>query len=380
MGNSNIRFKIAQNNEQLQAIYAFRYKIYIQEMGKTIKDVDHNKQLLKDHRDDDAVQFFLEDDDGVFACLRTFFSSDTSITSTEIKDYGLEKFLAFNPSSICLSGKLMIDAKKRNSSALGILLGSAYKYGRERGVQFDFCNCAPSLVQLYEMLGYRRYKENITDEDVGYRVPLVNVLEDVQHYQFIQSPFYRYARALPNDTTSSDWFAKNFKVKIRHIFRNLVDEDIIWKYFSNTLGDYGIPLLEGFSSKEKEIVMALGTLIEVKKGNSITNRGNWGESLYIVLEGKVEVFIHKNDKEFSLGYLGSGHCFGLSAFVNALELANTVAVQNTELLELSKFSYQRLTKKHPSLAQKLNLNLLKILSKRFSHVTDKWVNSIKQQH
>ena len=153
MGNSNIRFKIAQNNEQLQAIYAFRYKIYIQEMGKTIKDVDHNKQLLKDHRDDDAVQFFLEDDDGVFACLRTFFSSDTSITSTEIKDYGLEKFLAFNPSSICLSGKLMIDAKKRNSSALGILLGSAYKYGRERGVKFDFCNCAPSLVQLYEMLG-----------------------------------------------------------------------------------------------------------------------------------------------------------------------------------------------------------------------------------
>ena len=95
MGNSNVRFKIAQNNEQLQAIFAFRYKIYIQEMGKTIKDVDHNKQLLKDHRDDDAVQFFLEDDDGVFACLRTFFSSDTSITSTEIKDYGLEKFLFF---------------------------------------------------------------------------------------------------------------------------------------------------------------------------------------------------------------------------------------------------------------------------------------------
>ena len=158
-------------------------------MGKTIKDVDHNNQLLKNHTHHDPVKFYLEDDDGVFACLRTFFSSDTSITSTEIKDYGLEKFLAFNPASLGLSGTLMIDPKKRNSSALGILLGSAYKYGRERGVQFDFCNCAPSLVQLYEMLGYRRYKENITDEDVGYRVPLVNVLEDVQHSQFIQSPF-----------------------------------------------------------------------------------------------------------------------------------------------------------------------------------------------
>ena len=66
-------------------------------MGKTIKDVDHNKLLLKDHRDDDAVQFFLEDDDGVFACLRTFFSSDTSITSTEIKDYGLEKIFSIQP-------------------------------------------------------------------------------------------------------------------------------------------------------------------------------------------------------------------------------------------------------------------------------------------
>ena len=379
MGNSNIRFKIANNTAERKAIYAFRYKIYVQEMGKTIADVDHDNQLLKDHRDDDAVQFYLEDDEGVFACLRTFFSGDKPFTAEEIEDYGLEKFLDFKKDVICLSGKLMIDAKKRNSSALGILLGSAYKYGRERGVQFDFCNCAPSLVQLYEMLGYRRYKDNITDDDVGYRVPLVSVLEDVQHYQFIKSPFYRYAKDLPNDTTSADWFAKNFKVKIRHIFRNLVDEEIIWKYFSNTLGDYGIPLLEGFTEKEKESLMAQGTLIGVKKGKSITNRGNWGESLYIILAGKVEVFIHKNDKEFSLGYLGRGQVFGLSAFVNALELANTVAIKNTELLEISKFSYQRLSKKNPTLTHKLNLNLLKILSKRFSHVTDRWVNSLKQK-
>ena len=125
--------------------------------------------------------------------------------------------------------------------------------------------------------------------------------------------------------------------------------------------------------------MAQGTLIGVKKGKSITNRGNWGESLYIILAGKVEVFIHKKEEEFSLGYLGRGQVFGLSAFVNALELANTIAIKNTELLEISKFSYQRLSKKNPTLTHKLNLNLLKILSKRFSHVTDRWVNSLKQK-
>jgi len=376
--NLNIHFRVANNPEQKQAIYAFRYKIYILEMGKTLANVDHENKLLKDDRDDHAVQFYLEDEDGVVACLRSFVSEEKPFTSEEIEDYSLNLFSSFEKGSICLTSKLMIDSKKRNTSALGLLVINAYKYGREKGVQFDFCNCAPSLVQLYEMLGYRRYKDNITDNDVGYRVPLVNVLEDIQHYEFIKSPFYRYARELPNNPIYSDWFAKNFKVKIRHIFRNLIDEEAIWKYFSNTIGDFGILLLEGFTEKEKETLMALGTLIGVNKGNSITNIGNWGESLYLILAGKVEVFIHENNSDFSLGYLSRGQVFGLSAFVDTLELTNTVAIKNTELLELSKFSYQKLSKKNPVLANKLMLNMLKILSQKFSHVSDKWINDIQQ--
>jgi hypothetical protein len=376
--NSSIHFRVANTPEQKQAIYAFRYKIYIQEMGKTITDVDHENKLLKDDRDDHSVQFYLEDEDGIVACLRSFVSEEKPFTSEEIDDFALNLFSSFEKGSISLTGKLMIDPKKRNTSALGLLVINAYKYGREKGVKFDFCNCAPSLVQLYEMLGYRRYKDNITDNDVGYRVPLVNVLEDIQHYEFIKSPFYRYARVLPNNPTYSDWFAKNFKVKIRHIFRNLIDEEAIWKYFSNTIGDFGILLLEGFTEKEKETLMALGTLIGVNKGNSITNIGNWGESLYLILAGKVEVFIHENNSDFSLGYLSRGQVFGLSAFVDTFELTNTVAIKNTELLELSKFSYQKLSKKNPVLANKLMLNMLKILSKKFSHVSDKWINDIQQ--
>lgn len=378
MKNSSIHFRVANNPEQKQAIYAFRYKIYIQEMGKTLADVDHENKLLKDDRDDHSVQFYLEDEDGVVACLRSFVSEEKPFTSEEIDDFALNRFSSFEKGSISLTGKLMIDPKKRNTSALGLLVINTYKYVREKGVQFDFCNCAPSLVQLYEMLGYRRYKDNITDNDVGYRVPLVNVLEDIQHYEFIKSPFYRYARELPNNPIYSDWFAKNFKVKIRHIFRNLIDEEAIWKYFSNTIGDFGILLLEGFTEKEKETLMALGTLIGVNKGNSITNIGNWGESLYLILAGKVEVFIHENNSDFSLGYLSRGQVFGLSAFVDTFELTNTVAIKNTELLELSKFSYQKLSKKNPVLANKLMLNMLKILSKKFSHVSDKWINDIQQ--
>lgn len=111
--NSSIHFKVANNPEQKQAIYAFRYKIYIQEMGKTITDVDHENKLLKDDRDDHSVQFYLEDEDGVVACLRSFVSEEKPFTSEEIDDFALNLFSSFEKGSISLTGKLMIDPKKK---------------------------------------------------------------------------------------------------------------------------------------------------------------------------------------------------------------------------------------------------------------------------
>ena len=378
MENSSVRFKIAEQESEKEAIYAFRYKVYVEEMGKSLVNADHDRKFLKDAQDDVSVQFYLEDDNGVFACIRGFIGGDEPFTKTEKENFALDKFSEYGDNSISITGKLMIDAKKRNSPALGILLCNVYRYGRERGVKFDFCNCAPSLVQLYEMLGYRRYKDSISDPDVGYRIVLVNVLEDIQHLRFVKSPFYRLAQSLNNQTDTSDWFAKNFKVKIKHIHRNLLDEEEIWKYFSSALGDGGIHLLEGFTDKEKESLMSQGTLINVNKGKTITQKGNWGESLYIILTGRVEMFVHEKDQHFSLGYLGQGEVFGLSAYVNILELTNTVAVEHTQLLELSKFTYLKLSVNQLKLTNKLNNNLLKILTGRFAPVTDEWLSSTQQ--
>ena len=57
------------------------------------------------------------------------------------------------------------------------------------GARFDFTYCPPALVALYEKIGHCNYSGKYLALDEGLRVPMVFVMDDVQHLQLINSPF-----------------------------------------------------------------------------------------------------------------------------------------------------------------------------------------------
>jgi CRP/FNR family transcriptional regulator, cyclic AMP receptor protein len=92
-------------------------------------------------------------------------------------------------------------------------------------------------------------------------------------------------------------------------------------------------------------------------GEEIFAEGESGDALYLVLEGKVRV--HRDDRV--IAELGERECFGEMAILDAAPRSATVtAVDNTNLLKISREDFQEIMSEKPEIA----LGIIKVLSRR----------------
>ena len=166
---------VAESPYDRERVFHFRYRVYVEEMGKhDLSCADHETATVRDELDEFGTLFYAESDGRVVATMRLSLSNEEPAPALYRDIYALEAFDEFPPSSLSFSARLMIERAMRGSPALRQILVRAYEVGLDtEGQIFNFCHCSPSLVSLYEHLGYRRYKDNIIDPDVGYRVPMV---------------------------------------------------------------------------------------------------------------------------------------------------------------------------------------------------------------
>jgi len=63
-----------------------------------------------------------------------------------------------------------------------------------------FGDCEPHLLNLYLGLGMRTYsKTNVNSAEAGYLIPLVRVIEDVEHLRRLNSPLLEYSHDFGDD-------------------------------------------------------------------------------------------------------------------------------------------------------------------------------------
>jgi CRP-like cAMP-binding protein len=92
-------------------------------------------------------------------------------------------------------------------------------------------------------------------------------------------------------------------------------------------------------------------------GEEIFAEGEAGDALYLVLDGKVRV--HRGDRQ--IAELGERECFGEMAILDASPRSATVtAVQDTNLLKISREDFQEIMSEKPEIA----LGIIKVLSHR----------------
>jgi CRP/FNR family transcriptional regulator, cyclic AMP receptor protein len=107
-------------------------------------------------------------------------------------------------------------------------------------------------------------------------------------------------------------------------------------------------------------------------GELVICQGDVGDCMYVVQEGKLEVFVENNGEEIHLAYLTVGDLFGeMAVLENEVRSASVRAVGDVRLLTLDKNNFLTRIHQDPSLAYRLMQRLssqIRLLVKEISHL------------
>jgi hypothetical protein len=117
-----------------------------------------------------------------------------------------------------------------------------------------------------------------------------------------------------------------------------------------------VSFLANFPEEELTEVGQAVKLRLVKQGTVIVREGDVGRSMYIVLEGKVEVLTQDGQaRDIHVSYLDENDFFGEISFLTAAPRFATVrAAEDTLLCELSYESMKEVVRKSPAVKEVLN--------------------------
>jgi len=367
----------AEEPRELEAIYRFWYQVYVKEMGKQFAYADHQDGTLRDALTENSTVFYISGDDGIVGTVRITPGDAPHIPEEVTSLYGLHHFSRFPGSEISFSSRLIVDKQWRGKSLVGLLIMAAFKGFLRWGHRFNFAYCAPELVQLYEQLGMRRYKDNVYDSRLGLRIPMVLITGDQDHFRAVRSPFLRLCKDRLPDAETIAWFQNAFELSPVLTPTRTLRESDLWSFFQTRLREEDIPLFAGLGPEEITQFLKAGTIISCKSGERVVRRGEVGNEIFLILSGAVEVRYQQGDLEHLLSSFGRGEIFGEMAFVSEMpRSADVLAVSDLELLIINQRFLEKIVKIAPELSSRVLLNLSTVLCQRLRTTTLGWIRSI----
>jgi hypothetical protein len=369
--NAKLQVFTATDEADFFRIFQFRYGVKVTQLGEDPPAADHGRKTLSDRLDQSAMQIYVADANKreIAAAVRL----NTGLTDPSLAHLtqGFGVFREFGVESLSLSGQLIISPKWASSMAASLALCAVYKLARQHGSRFDFSQCSPSLVPLYQRLGYRRFRENFVDEELGYQVPMVLLTEDFSHLTRVNSPLVKIARNMTNPVITGNWFARNFPdYALAPVPAAMADEEF-WHFLARKLNQpptAGVPLLEGLDYAEAMAFIRAGSVLNCRQDVPILKAGQFGREMFVILSGEVRVLAGPEKSE--VARLKRGDIFGELAYLSeAPRTADVVTTDETELLVLNQEIVQRIMVKMPAIAAKVLFNLSLILCERVGRST-----------
>jgi CRP/FNR family transcriptional regulator, cyclic AMP receptor protein len=125
-----------------------------------------------------------------------------------------------------------------------------------------------------------------------------------------------------------------------------------------------VPLFEGLSKKQLELVSTIATRLDVPAGTVLTREGGQGYEFIIVLEGKVEVRQHGR----LIATRGAGEFFGEMALVDHTPRTATVRSTTPVVMEvIARREFQALLSDVPDIAERIQATMAKRRQDTMAH-------------
>jgi CRP-like cAMP-binding protein len=136
------------------------------------------------------------------------------------------------------------------------------------------------------------------------------------------------------------------------------------------------PLLSGLDRAQLDRLSAVGELESYTTDEEVVRRGTLGDSLFLVLSGRVAVFAGEGGRPVAT--LGPGEFFGEMSLVEpALRSATVCAAEQLEVFRLPHVAVARLFEEDPTIMNRLLVHVVRALSHRLRR-TNELVGSVEK--
>ena len=365
--------RIATTEIKKEQIYNLRYKIYIKEMSGENRhpEADNHRQQLRDHWDDQAYHFYVEQDGLIAACVRLNLRSDGPLECEE--QFDIEQFRPSFPSHVGMISRLVLHPNFRRGFILKQLAFAAYQHALDKDLHYIFIDCHPKLLPLYTRLGYRIYRPGFNHQKYTYVIPMVLAINDVGYLHQIKSPLVSVARQFgsssstkghsisrqrppsADDTDCSD--SRTGQLAIMS-YDSILDRHATM---------VGADLFEGLTPDEVRRLVSAGHVVTCRTGDRVLNPGEQGRELFVIVSGSFQAYRRTlspctgDGKSFKI--LGTGEVFGEIRFLKQeLHYDSIKAREDSTLLIIHGKSLDRLITRDPTIAAKIFRNIAKIVA------------------
>ena len=357
---------LARSDEEKEAVYRFRYDVYVEEMGRYRGIADHAKRRFREPEDDSACIFYAAVDGQVVATSRFNWGGDAPFTDRLVDHYRLAPFLAEIPAEAMAVGERgMVKPDFRGSSIFWELGKRSQSFISEKRIQLIFGACEPHLLSGYVSKGSRTFAaKNINSSESGYLIPIVNVVEDIDYLRRIGSPSAETTRDWGDEKKIPECIERLLADEGNVISQRLVDSGLYLGEVSHALEDLNenqVSALEGLTNEEVIGVLDKSNIIHCEPGDHVIKKGGTARNMFVLLEGHIEV----RDDDSLLGVFSPGDVFGATAFLlERPRVVDMYAATSCRILSLSERTIRKAIDSDAHGAAHLMLNVAKILCLR----------------
>ena len=357
-----ITFHIAETEEELEQIYRLRYEIYVEEMHIFGSVADHERRLLYGQNDRGARLLYAKLGNEIIASMRLNLGKDGAFSEELEETYNLNLFRpTLDDTQILVLTRFMIKKDHRGSHLSFRMIEQVAKLCLEEDIEMAVCDCQPHLIRYYQRMGFRSYDcEVYNDPEFGIMTPLAFVLRDLQYLASMRSPL---KKALDQPVEDVDRVLEIASLLGAPTVDALDEMDLIEKNeIFDRLVDVKTALFADMSREDIRAIVSKGYVLSLCKDDLIIREGQQTATVFIVLDGEVEIWQNGNVVRRAT----SGEVVGeLGFLLDARRSANVVvASDDAVILSLDESRLKQRIKPDASKVSRLLYNLCNILASR----------------
>ena len=186
-----------------RAVFEFRYKVYVEEMGRRQTYADHDARTIIDPMDATAHHGYAVEDGNIVAVIRLNFVRDGNV-DPYYQFYEIDQLPETEQSLTTICTRNMIAPSHRGTSLSFRMLKLMYELALDGGSTSCYIDINEPLLPMFIKIGC---KPLFTKEHSDYGEVVVMRLDglDLEHFKSVRSPFVpvckRYLKKLEEEAT-----------------------------------------------------------------------------------------------------------------------------------------------------------------------------------